>query len=467
MSQNVDVLIIGAGLSGLSLASFLKNENPDISIKVLEKTDRPGGVIQTNQEQGFLMEWGAHGFLDNVPASRKLIDLANLNHEVQKAPLSEFVRYICLDGSLKLIPQNPLKIIMADLIPWSSKFRVLGDLFKPALVGEPTVAEWAKYRFGKALLPFVDAVFTGTYAGDIEKLSIDAVMPGVREAELKHGSVIKGLFKKAKAAKAENKQQAGVKKFGLPAMTSFVNGMETLPKALAKQLGQDVVYNADIQSIHKEEGQWHIKTVKESFSAKRLVFATSLNKGLELWENHMQEKAPLKLPEARVATVALGFGESAQIPFGFGYLAPRKENRFALGTLFSTHMFPGRSPKGHHLIEVILGGSRSPDHVNMDDDALVDHIMQDIRQLMQLPDDPLYIKIVRSKSGIPQLVKGYDQLVKWRQHIEERESDVSFIGFGWGGIGINDMIKEANRLSTDIINGFKANHEKEVKGVYF
>ena len=83
-----------------------------------------------------------------------------------------------MTGKLQLIPQSPLKIIKAPLISWKDKFRVLGDLFKKPLAGEPTVAKWAHYRFGKALLPYVDAVFTGTYAGDYNELKIDAVMPG-------------------------------------------------------------------------------------------------------------------------------------------------------------------------------------------------------------------------------------------------------------------------------------------------
>ena len=69
---------------------------------------------------------------------------------------------------------------MAPLIGWQSKLRVLAELWQSPLKGEPTVAKWVSHRFGPALLPYLDAVYTGTYAGDFDRLTIDSVMPGAR-----------------------------------------------------------------------------------------------------------------------------------------------------------------------------------------------------------------------------------------------------------------------------------------------
>jgi oxygen-dependent protoporphyrinogen oxidase len=184
--SSYDVCIIGAGISGLSTAAFLLQQQPELQLLILEKSPQPGGAIATYSESGYQAEWGPHGFLDNCEESRMLISLAGLEQEITTAPLGEFVRYVCLDGSLRCIPQKPLKILREPLSPWSANLRVLADLWKKPLAGEPSVAEWTAYRFGPALLPFADAVFTGTYAGDIARLKIDAVMPGVRELERQH-----------------------------------------------------------------------------------------------------------------------------------------------------------------------------------------------------------------------------------------------------------------------------------------
>ena len=172
VSPPYDVILVGAGLSGLSVARFLRDKRPETRLLVIERNGQPGGAIRSHYEEGYLAECGAHGFLDNCLESRVLVHEAGLDGEVEKAPLAEFVRYVCLDGELKLIPQQPGKILKAPLIPLAAKFRVLAEIFKKQLEGEPTVAQWVEHRFGKALLPFADAVFTGTYAGDIERLKI-------------------------------------------------------------------------------------------------------------------------------------------------------------------------------------------------------------------------------------------------------------------------------------------------------
>ena len=66
--------------------------------------------------------------------------------------------------------------------------------------------------------------------GDLNRLSIDAVFPGIRALELEKGSVIKGLLQKRKSAK--EKQQTAPKR-KLPSMISFPQGMGRLPEVLA------------------------------------------------------------------------------------------------------------------------------------------------------------------------------------------------------------------------------------------
>ena len=177
MEKSIDTVIIGAGLSGLTVAHFLQKHRPDAKICLLEKSSSPGGAIRSFHQGDYLAEWGAHGFLDNVEASRELLADTGLDKEAQKAPLGKFVRYICLNGRLNLIPQNPKKIIRSNLVSLPAKLRVLADLWKKPRQAEQSVGDWAAYRFGSSLLPFVDAVLTGTYAGDLHRLSIDAVFP--------------------------------------------------------------------------------------------------------------------------------------------------------------------------------------------------------------------------------------------------------------------------------------------------
>ena len=466
MENPIDTLIIGAGLSGLTVAHFLQKFQPGAKICILEKASTPGGAIRSFHQDGFLAEWGAHGFLDNVEASRELLVDTGLEKEAQKAPLGKFVRYICLNGRLNLIPQNPKKIIRSNLVSLPAKLRVLADLWKKPRPGEQTVGDWAAYRFGPSLLPFVDAVLTGTYAGDLNRLSIDAVFPGIRGLELEKGSVIRGLLQKRKAAR-EKPQAAS--KMALPAMISFPQGMGRLPEALAA--GKNLLCSTEVESIHKNEDGWEVRTAGITYRAATLVLALPVNRSLSMLHDASGltgEAPPLAfIPEARIVTIAMGFGETAEIPFGFGYLAPEQEKRFALGALFSTHMFPGRAPEGHMLLEALVGGRRHPEKLELADDVLVRETYADLKQLIHLPDPPVFTRVLRSEHGIPQLEIGYPGLLAWRDRLIASNRGLYVCGFGWEGIGINDMTKSARRVAAAIAAGEAAKGETEVKGVYF
>ncbi len=464
----VDVLIVGAGLSGLSVANFLKNERPDLSLHVLEKSERPGGAILSHSEEGYLAEWGAHGFLDNCEESRTLVKLAGLENEMEKAPLGKYVRYICLNGKLNLIPQNPKKIIRSGLVPLSAKLRVLADLWKKPDTGEPNVSSWVEHRFGKALLPFADAVFTGTYAGDIDRLKIDAVMPGVRKLEMENGSVIRGLLRKLKEGKKKGSTKGGT----LPAMTSFVTGMARLPQALAGKLvlNEEIFYRTEVNQISREEEGWEVKTAQHSIQCRNLILALPVNQSLALVEKVSEIVSPPlhSVPEARIATIALGFTENVKVPFGFGYLAPEMEKRFALGTLFSSHMFPGRAPHRHVLLEVLVGGRRHPERLEVDDSEMIDRVCKDLSELIELPESPCFSRVMRPRSGIPQLEEGYPALLAWKNGVQGNHHGLHICGFGWNGIGINDMTKEARKVSDSIIKDTSGTTaEAEVERVYF
>ena len=466
-TQNYDVLIVGAGLSGLSVARFLRDKRPEISLLLLEKNNLPGGAIRSHSEEGYLAEWGAHGFLDNCLESRVIVHLAGLTGEMEKAPLAKFVRYICLGGRLNPIPQQPGAIIRAPLISWPAKLRILADLWKKPLEGEPTVADWIQFRFGGALLPFADAVFTGTYAGDINRLTIDGVMPGVRALERDTGSVIRGLWQKKKQAG----KNAASKKKGLPAMTSFHAGMGRLAQGLASALeaNREIMYQTTARDIEKIENGWLVRTGQNSFTCRHLVLALPVNQSLPLLNGAGDAGAPplQAVPEARIATVTLGFNDTAAIPFGFGYLAPESEQRFALGALFSSHMFPGRAPAGHQLIEALVGGRRHPERLELSDEELITGVHQDLGELMDLPEPPSFARVLRPESGIPQLEAGYPALLSWRKQIHGEMPNLHICGFGWQGIGINDMTKEAWKAAKRILTREMEEEEQEVKGVYF
>jgi protoporphyrinogen/coproporphyrinogen III oxidase len=311
------------------------------------------------------------------------------------------------------------------------------------------------HRFGKALLPFADVAMTGTFAGDIERLSLDAALPGLRRLELTHGSVFRGAIR-------HQKQRSGS---GLPAMVSFKGGMEELIETLARD--RTIRFRSEVTAIVREADGWRLQTLTDEYRATRVVLAVHINPALSILDR--LSPAPRRsVAEAVIYNVVFGFGAGADIPFGFGYLAPKVENRFALGALFPTHMFPDRAPKGIQTLEVLVGGTRNPEHLTLDDDTLVQAALADVRQLIRLPEQPLFTRLLKPTIGIPQLEIGHQALLDYRARMEKEHPGLFICGFGWEGIGTNEMIKMAGQTVAAITNpSSRSNEPAAVKGVYF
>lgn len=456
MENYYDVVVIGAGISGLSLSHYLGKMRPDLNVVLLEKGERSGGAVRSFHKAGFLAEWGPHGFLDNSPSSREILQDTGLDREAQQAPLQDFHRYICHKGALTRLPQKPGKILTTPLLSPLEKIRVLKDFWVEPVERDQSVKEWAARRFGQGVLPLVDAALTGSYAGDYEKLSIDAVMPGIRSLELEYGSVLKALLK-TRRKKSEKK--------GMPAMKNFPQGMERLIQVLAQD--KDIRLETEVKSLSGKEGEWEVSTSGGTFYAANLVMALPVNAALKLLYP-LSSPPVLEVPVSRIYNVVLGFSDKARIPYGFGYLAPEVEKRFTLGVMFSSHMFPGRAPGNNHLLEALVGGRRHPERLDLDDETIIKGVYKDISALMDLPEPPIFKEVLRPQAGIPQLEKDHPALLEWRSRMEAEEKGLFICGFGWDGIGINDMTKSARRIAEDLSSGQREREEQaEVKPVYF
>ncbi|MEN8141653.1 MAG: protoporphyrinogen oxidase [Thermodesulfobacteriota bacterium] len=452
-----DIIIIGAGISGLATAFFLRQERPDLELAILEAGQRPGGAIASHHcPEGYLVESGPHGFLGNKEESSRLLGLLGLSEKIQPAPLGAFKRFICRQGRLVALPQSPKELITTPLLGPGGKLRLLAEFFKGPMAGQPTVGQWAAHRFGPAVLPLVDVAVTGTYSGDFQRLLMDGVMPGVRELEKEYGSLLRGLRKRKRSSQ----------KVGLPAMINFPDGMETLVQALAAEV--DVSYSWPVAQVGRTEQGWQVSTADgASLTARQLVMALPVNSCLALMT---EQNPPLaSLPESRICNVALGFNDNGSVPQGFGYLAPECEGRFTLGSMFTSRMFPGRAPRGKVLLEALVGGRRHPERLSLSDQELINGVWADMGQLLDLPAAPEFARVFRPASGIPQMEKGFLELLAWRRNLQAAgPGGLRICGFGWDGIGVNDMIKAASQVAQEVGGGEQAGGEGvEVKPVYF
>ena len=72
MKKNAEVIIIGAGLAGLTAAKILKAAGK--SVLVLEASDGVGGRVRTDEVDGYLLDRGFQVFLTAYPEAKSLLD---------------------------------------------------------------------------------------------------------------------------------------------------------------------------------------------------------------------------------------------------------------------------------------------------------------------------------------------------------------------------------------------------------
>jgi oxygen-dependent protoporphyrinogen oxidase len=119
------------------------------------------------------------------------------------------------------------------------------------------------------------------------------------------------------------------------------------------------------------------------------------------------------------------------------------------------------------LLEALVGGRRHPERLELDDNAMIEKVYEDLRQLLVLPEKPSFTHVMRPRAGIPQLEDGYPKLLSWLDKVHKQKG-LHLCGFGWHGIGINDMTKEAKKVADNILREARSQQgESEVKKVYF
>src|SRR5215468_6464160 len=180
-----DVIIVGAGISGLSCAWALKKLG--IEAVILEETSRAGGVIQTEKIDGYQVERGPNSFQSALPALR-LVEEAGLWDDLLP-PSPNAPRFVYWDKKLRKIPFGPLTAM--------GILRVLREpLVRSKSAANESVRDFFTRRIGKqAHDRIVAPALTGIYAGNTTDLSMAAVFPKIIAMEREHGSLAAAFLK--------------------------------------------------------------------------------------------------------------------------------------------------------------------------------------------------------------------------------------------------------------------------------
>jgi len=447
-TKETNIAIIGAGLTGLTTAFYLKQHG--FKVHVFEKMDRPGGVIQTHQENGFTFESGPNtGSMSRVEAAELFEDLKD-DCTLEIADENAKARWIWLNNKWETIPSGLIGGITTPLFSFADKLRLLGEPFrKKGTNPEETIAEMVRRRMGKTFLRnAIDPFISGVYSGDPEKLVTKYAIPKLYELEQNYGSFIGGTLKKSKQPKTDRDLKATKEVF------SATGGLENLIKALVKHIGEEnISLNCSNLSIHcSDDKQFSIEGKEQLFST---LISTAGSYSLATLFPFLPAEKVAKINQleyAKVTQVTLGFKEWKGIPIqSFGGLVPSAEKRDVLGILLLSSFLKNRAPKSGALLSVFLGGVRKPQFIDFSDDEIMIRVEKEVTAMMGLKEfNPDLVKIFRYKHAIPQYSFESKDKLEAIFSLEKDFPGLILAGNIRDGIGMADRIKQGRNLADEL-----------------
>ncbi len=385
----LDVLILGAGISGLSTAWKLKLENPAIKLKVLERTNRVGGSIYSlKSSSGQLYEMGPRSFRDE-PKMRALLSSLSLDDQIITASKETHRRYLLL---------NDRCVSLFSLGGWFFFKALYRDIFcSKGAVEDESVYEFFSKRYGEEFASlFADSLVTGVYAADSKTLSMQCAFPAL----WKSGSLFKSFWK--------NRLQ----------LLTLKSGLSTLPEALYERLKNEVQLETDVGEI-TDVGR--VETSRGLLQARKVISTLP---------------RPDLLPYTNVTIVSCGFDKPNLLPQGFGMLVPTVSHKELLGVVFDSSVFPQQTTSMPSRCTFMFGGARCPSFSANSDEEIMQKVESALARYFNVQEPVAEFNIWRADGAIPAFPVGFAQVREWMQ----KDQVITHSGSWMSGVALADCI---------------------------
>lgn len=455
------VLIVGAGLSGLSLAYRLQQRLPAAIVQILESDSRPGGTAWTVEKDGFTVELGPNGFLDSKPTTFNLA--RELGLEKRMMPGSESAgknRYLFLGKNLERLPGSPGDLLRTPLLSLRGKLSFLAERFRRrGTLDDESIDAFARRRAGRETAEiFADALVTGIFAGDPALLSLPACFPRIAALEREYGSILKGVSRAAKLRKAEAAARGEAKpKPGR--IWSFDGGLRVLVDALTHSLKTPPVYGVRIKSLVKtgdpKKPTWIIRSEgRDSWTGDAVVLTCPAHQQAKIFQpfDPVLGEEFAGIPFNTIAVIALAF-RAQDVPGGvdgFGFITPERLRRDILGVQWCSSIFPGRAPQGMILMRAMCGGWHRADMVSWDDARLLTAVRAELKLVQKIAAEPVFHIIQRWSPGIPQYHLGHLARVARIDAQALKHPGLYLAGNSLRGVAMNDCTEQGSVLAERI-----------------
>jgi protoporphyrinogen/coproporphyrinogen III oxidase len=447
--DTTDVVIVGGGIAGLAAAWTLSRRG--VPFRLLEASDRWGGVIRSEVVSGFLLEAGPDAFIAQKPQAAALCRELGLGERLVPSSTEHKTVFVLRGGRPMAMPEGlalgvPTRaraFLRSPLMSWPGKVRMGLEPLLPRRRngGDESVADFFRRRLGaEALRAFGDPLVSAIHGGDVARLSMRAVLPRFAEME-RSGSLVLGLWRAARKAPP-----------GGPTFHALQGGLSELVNALVSRLPPDSRRLSEpVRALHRDGDGIAVEVERGRMRARTVILALPPPRAARLLQSLDGETAEMlgAIPVAPAVTVHLAYRrQDVDHPLdGHGMLVPRGEGLRCNACSFVSTKFPGRAPGGHVLLRAVFGGIRDPEAVHMDEADLARLAHDELTRPLGLRSGPLLSRVYRWPAGTPQMEVGHLERVA---RIERRLADLPGIHLtagGFRGVGLPDVIADARAVA--------------------
>jgi protoporphyrinogen/coproporphyrinogen III oxidase len=421
------IAILGAGISGLSLARSLSEKSPAYEISLFEKSARPGGWIESESESGFLFEGGPRIFkVSRCKELLELVEALELKDKLIFSADNANVRYLFENQRLQRFPTGLWSFLTSPLTR-PLLFALTKEWRIPAREGvDESIFDFAARRFGTRVAELLfDPLTLGIYAGDIRRLSLRSCFAPLKKWEEEWGSVTKGALKQRR------------KRGSSSALFSFKGGMSTLIDALVDRCGATLHLNQEVKSLKFEKGE--VELLGQRFD--HLFIALPAHATAELIPDAEIASLLRAIVFQSVTVVNLGYTQKLDYPQGFGYLIPSKEGEKILGAIFNSAIFPQQSchPEESRFTFMLREGGESKEEA-------LEIALEGMRRHLKIFTAPTATSVKKISHALPQYEVGHgEKIARLEAAMAERFPTCSLLGNYLHGPSVNDCVTLAKK----------------------
>jgi oxygen-dependent protoporphyrinogen oxidase len=488
MADHKRVAIIGAGVSGLAAAYRLRQVDPSIETALMESSDRVGGVVRSQQVDGFCIEHGPDSLLTQVPWGVDLCQRVGVADElVSTCQENQGVFVVCRgrlerlpEGLALMAPQRLWPIAASPILSIRGKLRLACEYAIPRkkTASDESLTQFVTRRLGReAFERLVQPLVSGIYMGSPDRLSVRATFPRFVEMEEKHGSLIRAASAQRSALHSGKNGHAPKPAVGGPAYAMFVaprGGMQRFPQAIAAQLpAESIRLRCPVQQlVPLDNGRWQVVALDQASQPRveefdAVVLATSATVAGHLLDavapSLAAELAAIDHSSCLVVNVALRRDQIQHKLDAFGFVSPLIERRAITACTFSSTKYPGRAPEGYCLMRAFLGGAANPEALDWSDQRIRATTMQELNELLGIQGEPHLFHIERWRRTMPQYELGHLERVARIERLASDLSNLSLAGNAYHGAGVAHCIRSGQQAADAVIDRLRINNQPEAK----